>query len=85
MTIEGFKEKCEKTLKSFPEHRSLYEKELKSVEIYYESGKDLYEELESKKETLSKRYVVPFLLGFTDKVESGERTFVQIKSGNGGG
>ena len=59
--------------------------EIFHAEVYYQDIGDLYEDLKSK-EIKNKAGVIPFLLGFTDKVELSEPlSFVQVKPGASGG
>jgi hypothetical protein len=62
-----------------------YKKELYRAKIFYENGRDLYDELEKRKDEIQKQYIIPYLLNFTNKLEEGELVYIQAKLGSSGG
>jgi hypothetical protein len=56
------------------------------IKRVYDSGRNLYNEFLEKREKIDKRYVVPFLLKLTDKVELYLKPeYIQVKDGDSGG
>lgn len=81
--LESLKEKAKKE-KFSSDFLERFKKELIQAECYYLDGKDLYEELKTKK-SLS-RYTIPYVLGFNDSYDlSKKMQLIQIKDGDSGG
>lgn len=62
-----------------------YKREIASAKRFYDNGRDLYEEFENKRESIQTQYVIPFLLGFTERVTEGDKNYVQVSNGASGG
>ena len=62
-----------------------YEKEIYRAKITYDNHINLYEEFHKKKEKLKNKYVIPYLLNFTDEILDGEIELTQVKTGASGG
>jgi len=83
--FEELKKICDEKIKEFPDFQKQYRKEIIGAKRYYNNGTNLYEEFVNKKEKIDNRYVLPFLLGFTNKIDtSKEMELVQIKQGDTG-
>lgn len=85
MNLEELKKTCDEKIKEFPQHEKKYKTEISKAKIAYENNIDLYEDLVKNKEKISKRYIIPFLLGFTNKVIDRPIELKQAKIGSGGG
>lgn len=88
MSLDDLKEKCDnsKRFKDLSEAQlKQYKKELFRAKLFYDNGRNLYEELKEKKDKIQKQYIIPYLLGFTDKLEEGELVQIQVKNGASGG
>lgn len=82
------KDLCEKStrFKNLTESNiKQYKSEIYRAKIFYENGRDLYEELLSKKDKIQKQYVIPYLLNFIDEVKDGELVQIQVENGASGG
>jgi hypothetical protein len=84
-TFEELKSFCDKEIVKYPQYKKRYNREIAFAKIYYNNGRNLYNELNETKESLSKRYIIPFLLGFTNEVIDLEPEFIQVKDGASGG
>ena len=86
-TFEDLKKLCEKSDK-FSElnddELNKYRKEIKVAERFYSNGRNLYEELINKKSSLKTQYIIPYLLGLTDKLTDEKPVYVQVKPGASG-
>jgi hypothetical protein len=86
--LETFKELkafCDEKIKDYPELEKKYRKEIIIAKRFYDNDKNLFKELNKKKDKISKRYIIPFLLGLTDEVIDKEWEYTQVKSGASGG
>jgi len=84
-TYEKLKEFCDKEIINFPQYNKKYKKEIFYAKSYYDNKRNLYEELKERIEYISERYIIPFLLGFTNKVIDLEPDLIQVKEGSSGG
>ena len=82
-TFNELKEFCDEKIKQYPQHLSSYRREISAAKRYYDNGRNLHQELTNKKQTLSKRYIIPFLLGFTTEVNGKKPEQEQVKAGEG--
>lgn len=89
MTFEMLKDFCDTTIKNkYPDNLDLqkrYKKEIKIAERFYKNGRNLYEELWEKKDTLDTRYVIPYLFDMTNELTEELPVYVQVSSGSSGG
>lgn len=85
MNLEELKKICDEKIKEFPQHEKKYKTEISKAKIAYENNIDLYEDLVKNKEKISKRYIIPFLLGLTNEVINIPIELKQAKIGSGGG
>lgn len=88
MNFETLKQKCETSdrFKTLNEKQlKQYKKEIFRAFIAYENKIDVYDKLEKNKEKIQSQYVLPYLLGFTDKITDGELKLIQVKKGSSGG
>ena len=85
MTFEELKNTCDEKIKEFPQYEKLYKNELSKAKIAYDNKIDLYENLKENRDKISKRYIIPFLLGFTKEVKNLPFELKQAKNGSGGG
>ncbi len=72
---------CDEKIKQFPQYLSAYRREISAAKRYYDNDRNLYQELIEKKETLSKRYIIPFLLDLTTEVNGLKPELIQVKAG----
>lgn len=63
----------------------LLKKELTVAKRFYENGRDLLSEFETKKEKIQTRYVLPFVLGYTNEITQEKPEYIQVKLGSSGG
>lgn len=85
MNFEELKKTCDDKIKGFPQYEKKYKTEISKAKIAYENNIDLYEDFVKNKEKISNRYIIPFLLGFTNKVIDMPIELKQAKVGSGGG
>lgn len=85
MNFEELKKLCDEKIKNFPQYEKLYRAEMSKIKIAYENKIDVYSDLQSNKEKISHRYVVPFLLELTNEVIELPLELKQAKKGSGGG
>lgn len=85
MNLEELKKICDEKIKEFPQHEKKYKTEISKAKIAYENNIDLYEDLVKNKGKISKRYIIPFLLGLTNEVIDRPIELKQAKIGSGGG
>ena len=85
MEYKELKKFCDEEIKKNKKYEKRYRKEIIIAKRFYDNGINLYEKLLSKKDSLSKRYVIPFLLGLTDKVIDLQPEYIQVKPGVSGG
>lgn len=86
MTYEELKSFCDKKIVSLfkqgvlaKEHLLKYKSEISNAKIFYDNGRNLYLEMESKKDKLDDRYIIPFVLGFTSSVKDKAANLIQVK------
>ena len=88
MDFEEFKQKCltSSRLNHLNDKKvTEFHKELEVASYFYEAKRDLYEEF-SKASFIDKRYVLPYILGFTDSIDETKKPKkIQIKKGASGG
>lgn len=60
-----------------------YRREIKAAKRFYDNGRNLYNELKSKKP--NNKYIIPFLLGITDSYTKDKIDLIQVKDGASGG
>jgi hypothetical protein len=85
MTFKELKLFCDEKIKKYPELIHKYEKELMYAKRFYKNQINLFKLLEENKEKIKRKYVIPFLLDFTDAVEDGEFEYKFVKTGSSGG
>ena len=85
MNYEELKKYCDNKIKEYPQYLKRYKKEIIIAKRFYDNGRNLYEELTSNKEKLSHRYIIPFLLGYTNEVLDLPMEMEQVRSGDSGG
>lgn len=76
---------CDGAITKYPQYNDLYRKEIILAKRYYDNNMNLFEMLEERKDNISKRYVIPFLLGFTNEVVEKEWEYRFVKEGSSGG
>lgn len=86
MDYKEIKNLCDEKIKDFPEYKERYKKEISALKRFYNADRDFYQELLNKKDKIDNRYVIPFLLGFTQNVEIEKPLdMVQVTPGASGG
>lgn len=86
MTFNELKIFCDEEIKKYPDYNERYQKEIEKAKLAYENNINLVEELKKKQYSLSKRYVIPFLLALTNEVKMDLPVELkQAKPGDGGG
>ena len=83
MEYKELKTFCDEKIKQFPQYLEKYKKEILLAKRYYDNNINLVELLKTK--TPSMRYVIPFLLGLTDKISEERWEYKFVKSGSSGG
>ena len=82
-TYRELKKYCDEQIKHHPHYEKMYRKEIIMAKRYYDNGRNLYEELNSKE--IKNNYVIPFLLGITGKVKNEKlKTCFVVEGGSGG-
>lgn len=76
---------CDKKISNYPEYMKKYKKEILIAKRFYNAGRDLVKELNQKKDKIDTRYIIPFLLGLTEKVIDKSFEYIKVKSGSSGG
>lgn len=84
-TFRELKILCDQEIKKYPEHEKKYNKEIIIAKRFYDNGRNLYKELSEERHNISPRYVIPFLLGLTNKVTDEPFEYIQVKPGSSGG
>lgn len=85
-TFKEIKEFCDKKIKEFPEFELRYKKEIYALNRFFKNDRNIIEEFEQKKNIIDNRYVIPFLLGYTNSVDLDKPLdMVQVKYGASGG
>ena len=77
------KDYCDTEIKQYPQYLEKYKKEIVLAKRYYDNDINLVELLNTK--IPSTKYVIPFLLGLTEKVTEEEWEYKFVKSGTSGG
>lgn len=86
MNYKEIKNVCDEKIKDFPEYKERYKKEISALKRFYNADRDFYQELLNKKDKIDNRYVIPFLLGFTQNVKIEKPLdMVQVTLGASGG
>lgn len=86
MNYKEIKNFCDEKIKEFPEYAERYKKEIVALKRFQNNDRNIYEEFENNKEKIDNRYIIPFLLGFTKKVDlSKDLDMIQVKPGASGG
>lgn len=85
MNYEELKNFCDNKIKEFPQYLKKYKKEIIIAKRFYNNGRNLYDELTENKDKISHRYIIPFLLGYTNEVLDLPMEMEQVKSGASGG
>lgn len=85
MKYEKLKEKCDKEIEKHSQYKKRYIEEIQIAKRFYESDRNLYEEMKEKKDQLDNRYIIPFLLGFTKEVIDKDPQYIQVSPGASGG
>lgn len=86
MNYTEVKKICDEKIKNYPEYESRYKKEIVLFNRFFKNKRDILSEFEERKDEIDNRYVIPFLLGFTDIVDlSKEPEYVQVLPGASGG
>lgn len=62
-----------------------YNKEIKLAKRFYDEGENLFAKFLERPEEIQTNYIIPYLLGFTDKITNEEWDYVQIRPGASGG
>jgi len=83
MTFKELKDYCDIEISQYPQYLEKYKKEITLARRYYDNDIDLIELLNTK--IPSTKYVIPFLLGLTEKVTNEEWEYKFVKSGSSGG
>lgn len=86
MKYTDIKNICDEKIKNYPEYEKRYKKEISALNRFFNNGRDIYQEFQEKKDKIDNRYVIPFLLGFTDVVDLNKPLdMVQVSPGASGG
>ena len=86
MTYKELKKFCDEKIKEYPEYEAAYRKEILIAKRFYDNGRNLYEELEVKRDKLGDEFIIPLLLGYTKRVDANAvREYIQVKPGASGG
>ena len=86
MTFKELKKECMEKIKNYPEYKQRLQSELISTKVAYDNNINLYEEFKKRKKEIDDRYVIPFLLGFTEKVDIEKPIkYIQCQTGASGG
>lgn len=90
MDYNAFKELSVKKFKEFVKENKIgkdlvkaFKKEVLMAERYYIDGKDLYQEFLDNKDKLDTKYILPYILGFTNELLWDKPEVVQISDING--
>jgi len=85
-TYKEIKDFCDKEIEKYPSYKERYKKEISYLKRFFNAKRDIIEEFKQNKEKIDKRYVLPFLLGFTEEVSLEKPLdMVQVKPGASGG
>jgi len=85
MNFKELKKFCDEKIQSFPEYEKRYKKEIIYAKRYYDNDINLYELLQGQLGKIKSQYIIPFLLGFTDRVTEEDLEFKYVKTGSSGG
>ena len=85
-TYEELKVFCDKEIEKYPMYFKRYRKEIAVAYRVYSEKRNLYEEMLQRKKELDDRYVIPFLLGLTERVNLDKHPeYIKVKEGSSGG
>jgi hypothetical protein len=84
-TFKELKSFCDEKIKEYPGLEKKYKKEIIMAKRFYDNGRNLFKELNKKKDKVSTNYVIPFLIGVTEEVTDEEWEYIQVKPGASGG
>ena len=85
-TFKEVKSFCDEKIKEYPEYLKRYKKEISSFNRFFKNDRNILEEFENNKSKIDNRYVIPFLLGYTNKVDLEKSLdMIQVKPGASGG
>ncbi len=77
---------CDEKIKKYPEYLKRYKREMIIFGRFFKNKRDIMSEFEKRKNEIDNRYIIPFLLGYTDSVDlSKEPEYVQVFPGSSGG
>jgi len=82
-SYKELKDYCDIEIKAYPQYLEKYKKEITIAKRYYDNNINLVELLNTK--IPSTKYIIPFLLGLTEKVTDEEWEYKFVKSGTSGG
>ena len=85
MNFKELKNFCDEKIKEFPQYEKKYKKEILYTKRFYDNDINLFNLFESKKEKIKTQYIIPFLLGFTDKITDEKWETKYVKTGSSGG
>lgn len=86
MKYKEIKEFCDVEIKNYPDLLERYKKEIRRFSRFEKNGRDIFQEFQDRKDEINDAYVIPFLLGFTEKVDlTKPLETVQVVSGASGG
>ena len=88
MEYTDLKKICVEKIKEYPDLQKKFRKEIIIAKRFYDNKRDLYEELKDAYDNgkhISKRYIIPFLLGFTNEVIDLKEEYIQVMPGASGG
>ena len=80
--MTGLKKQCLEELKKHPELKNRFTREFMYAKNFYKNGIDLIEAFNSNE--ITGKYVIPYLLGYTNEIEDSLKT-VQVVNGASGG
>jgi len=83
--LKDFCEKSERFLDLSEEEKKRYKKEIAVAKRFYSNKRNLFDELQIKKDRIDNRYIIPFLLKLTDCIANKRPAYIQVKSGASGG
>ena len=86
MNYTEIKKICDEKIKNYPEYFKRYKREIIVFSRFFKNKRDIISEFEERRNEIDNRYVIPFLLGYTDSVDlTKEPEYVQIFPGASGG
>lgn len=87
-TYKELKNFCDIEIQKYPQLQKKYKKEIIVVKRFYDNNRNIFNELKDVYVNgghISERYVIPYLLGFTNTVINKKPVYKQVKSGASGG